>query len=133
MGVGVDQAGRDQGAAEVLHVVDIDDVFDDARQAGRQLRRGACPGNSIFLHENGSITPYLRTGPQPADIGKKPEAHLVSDDLLMQWRYVATEATAQRERKYHIGCVALLHYSMLYTVIACRSGLRQDQRIRKNR
>src|SRR5215475_1608587 len=90
MGVGVDQAGRDQCAAEVLHVVDIDDVFDDARQAGRQLRRRASPGNSIFLHENGGIAPYLGTGPQPADIGKKSEAHLASDDLLMQWRYVAS-------------------------------------------
>src|SRR5262249_45457011 len=71
----VDQAGRDQGAAQVLHVVDVDDVVDDAGQARRELRRRTGPGNPITLHENGSIAPYLRTGPQPADIGQESERH----------------------------------------------------------
>src|SRR5262249_9614726 len=75
MGMRVDQAWRDQRATEVLHVIDIDDVLDDAGQVRWKLRRRACPGNSIILHENCSIAPYLGTGPQSADIGKEPECH----------------------------------------------------------
>ena len=40
VGVGVDEAGRDEPAAEVFHVVDVDDVVDDAGDALREVRRG---------------------------------------------------------------------------------------------
>src|SRR5258708_35043774 len=104
MGVRVDQAGSDERAAQVLDVVDIDNVVDNARHAGRQLCCRPGPGNSIILDENGSITPYLGTSPQPTDIGKEPETHSSTPCLPTGHR-----AASHWERTYHIGCVALLH------------------------
>jgi hypothetical protein len=79
--VRIDEAGCDQRSAEVLDVIDIDDVLDRPRQSGRKASGRASPGNAIILHQNGCITPYLRTGPQPAYIGKESETHPATSHL----------------------------------------------------
>src|SRR6185437_1958614 len=69
--VRVDQARGDQRATEILDLVDIDDVVDYPGQAGRQLVRGASPGDPVILHQDRCIADYFSTSPQSTDIGEK--------------------------------------------------------------
>src|SRR5579859_5913360 len=75
MAVRIDQAGRDEAAAEVLDLVHIDDVIDHAGYPLRQVRGGANPGDPAFAGQDRGIAEYLGPGPQPADVGQQPNSH----------------------------------------------------------
>src|SRR5204863_6982171 len=66
--VRIDQAGRDQPAPQVLHLVDVDDVLDHAGDAGRQFGGGPDPGDALAVGQDGGVAPYLGAGPEPADV-----------------------------------------------------------------
>ena len=75
VGVRVDEPGRDQPAVQVLHVIHIDDVVDDAGQAPRQLGRRAYPRDLVPVGEDRRVAPHLGTGPQPADVGEQANVY----------------------------------------------------------
>src|ERR1700750_2545501 len=72
---GVEQPGRDQAASQVLHVVHVDDVVDDTRDALGQLGRGAHPGDPVVAGHDGGVTEALRASPQATDVGQQPNSH----------------------------------------------------------
>jgi len=57
--VGIDQAGSHQRPAEVLDLVDVDDVLDDARNAGGEIGGWPNPDNTIITRQDRGITPHL--------------------------------------------------------------------------
>jgi hypothetical protein len=90
MGVRVDQARRDEGAAEVLHMVDIDDVVDDAGDTLRELRCPPYPGYAVVVHEDRGIAAYIITGPQPADVGQQANGHRITASMSGRGQRTAT-------------------------------------------
>ena len=74
MTVRIDQARRHEGAAQVLDVVDIDDVIHYAGYALRQLGRRANPGNPLILREDGCIAQDLRPCPEATDVGHQTDS-----------------------------------------------------------
>src|SRR5262249_11436735 len=73
--VRVDQARGDKPAAQVLHQVNIDDVIDNARDAARQLRGRADPGDTVVNGQDGGVAQDLRPGPEPTDVGQQTDGH----------------------------------------------------------
>jgi hypothetical protein len=75
VGVRVDQARRDQAAAQVLDQVHVDDVVHHAGHAARQLGRRADPGDAVVADQDGGIADDLGPGPEPSDAGEQPGSH----------------------------------------------------------
>src|SRR5215472_8085876 len=73
MGVRVDQPRSDQCAAQVLDVIDVDNVVDDTRNARWQLGGEAGPGNVVILHQDDGIAQYFGTSPHTPDIGQETD------------------------------------------------------------
>ncbi len=71
----VDEAGCDQAAAEILHVINIDDVVDHARQALWQINGGAHPGDPLVLGDYGGVSEDLAPRPEPTDVGEETDRH----------------------------------------------------------
>ena len=75
VGVGVDQPGRDQAAAQVLHVVHVDDVVDHAGMRWGSSAAGPAQAIRSSLHDDGGVAQDLRASPQATDIGQQPNSH----------------------------------------------------------
>ena len=71
VGVGVDQPGGDQAAAQVLHVVHVHDVVDDPGNALGQLGGGPDPGDPVAARHHGGVGQDLGSCPQAADVGQQ--------------------------------------------------------------
>src|SRR5690606_6959877 len=79
VGVGVDEAGGDEAAAEVFDVVDVDDVVDDAGDALRQVGGGSGPDDAVVVDEHGGVAAAGGAGPGPAEVRQQPYGHGVTD------------------------------------------------------
>src|SRR5690606_39430717 len=71
-GVRVDEPGRDEAAAEVLDVVDVDDVVDDAGDALREGGGGPRPDDAVVVDEDGGVAADVGARPEPADVRQQP-------------------------------------------------------------
>src|SRR5690606_18112527 len=65
-------------AAQVLDVVDVDDVVDDAGDALRQVGCPPDPRDAVVVHEDGRVAEDLVAGPQAADVGQQPNGHRIT-------------------------------------------------------
>src|SRR5690625_1423620 len=81
MAVRVDQPGGDQAAAEVVDLVDVDDVVDDPGQALREVGGSADPGDAVVVHEHGRVTEQVGAGPQSPDVGQQSYCHRLTGPL----------------------------------------------------
>src|SRR4029077_9377225 len=73
--VRVDQPGRDQPAAPVLHVVHVHDVVADPGTARRRVGGVPHAGDPVAARDHGGVAQNLRPGPQAADIGQQANSH----------------------------------------------------------
>jgi hypothetical protein len=73
--VRVDQAGRNETAADVLYMIDLNDVINDTRDPLWQVSGRADPGDAALAGQYGGIAEYLGSGPQPADVGQQAYCH----------------------------------------------------------
>jgi hypothetical protein len=72
--VRIDQARRHQSAAQVLDVIDVNDVIYHAGYPLGQLGCRAYPGDPFILREDGGVAQDLRPCPQATDVGHQTDS-----------------------------------------------------------
>ncbi|NYE12315.1 hypothetical protein BJ999_002611 [Actinomadura citrea] len=77
--MGVDEAGGDEAAAQVLDVVDVDDVVDDAGDALREVGGGPGPDDPVVVDEHRGVAADVGARPEPADVRQQPYRHRFTD------------------------------------------------------
>jgi hypothetical protein len=96
MGMRVDQPGGDKSAAEVLDMIHVDDVVDDAGHALRKIRGGTRSDDAVVVNENGGIATDIGARPEPADVRQQPYRHSFTGQIRSnaQQRTVGTPCTS---------------------------------------